>query len=188
MFPWQVIPTIDMKMKFVTCTSQESSPQIRGNLLPKDVCQIWSLPSEASLWGEGLNPLCGSLQELLDIGNSIHWRHWNLDLAFSLHPRHYPNKTFSHLGWHRFVAVWSIFLKMCFFEIKSSIKVQIKRSNHENLCFEMHASFKSGKSMPKLLLWRKSCLSEMVISCQGWGTCDPQTLTSWYPISTTLRS
>jgi len=40
---------IDMKMKFVTCTSQESSPQIRGNLLPKDVCQIWSLPSEASL-------------------------------------------------------------------------------------------------------------------------------------------
>ena len=52
----------------------------------------------------------------------------------------------------------------------------------------MRASFKSGKSMPKQLLWRKSCLNEVVISCQGWGTCDPQTLTSWHPISTTLHS
>ena len=49
-------------------------------------------------------------------------------------------------------------------------------------------SFQSAKSMPKLLLWGKSCLSEVAIPYQGSGVCDPQTLTSWYPISKTLHS
>ena len=100
------------------------------NLHPKDVRQMWNQASKVSLWGGDLHPLCGSLQELLDIGNTIHWKHWNLSLALSPCPRHYPNKTFSHLGWLCFVAILSMLFEKGFPKWNQSIKVQIKISNH----------------------------------------------------------
>ena len=97
---------------------------------PKDVRQMWNQASKVSLWGGDLHPLCGSLQELLDIGNTIHWKHWNPSLALSPCPRHYPNKTFSHLGWLCFVAILSMLFEKGFPKWNQSIKVQIKISNH----------------------------------------------------------
>ena len=75
-----------------------------------------------------------------------------------------------------------------FFKIRSKHKCSYQTSNHENLCFKVHASFRNGKSTPKPLLCEKSCLSEVVVPYQEQGACDPQTLTSWYPISTTPHS
>ena len=65
---------INMKMKFVTCASQESSPQIK-NSSSQEVCQVWNQSPKASLQGEDLHPLNGSLRKLLDIGNAIHPKH-----------------------------------------------------------------------------------------------------------------
>ena len=63
-----------MKMKFVTYASQESSPQIK-NSSSQEVCQVWNQSPKASLQGEDLHPLSGSLRKLLDIGNAIHPKH-----------------------------------------------------------------------------------------------------------------
>ena len=73
---------IDMQMKFVTCASKESSPQIRKSS-SQEVCQAWNQSPKASLQVEDLHPLNGSLRKLLDIGNAIHLKHWNPDLAVS---------------------------------------------------------------------------------------------------------
>ena len=99
-----------MKMKFVTCALQESSPQIKKSS-SQEVCQMWNKSPKASLHVEDLHLLSGSLRKLLDIGNAIHPKHWNPELALSLHPKDYLNKTFFHLGWPRFVAILYAFFK-----------------------------------------------------------------------------
>ena len=76
---------IVMKMKFVTCALQESSPQIRKSS-SQEVCQAWSQSPKTSLQGEDLHPLGGSLQKLLGIWNAIHQKHWNLSLTLSFIP------------------------------------------------------------------------------------------------------
>jgi len=73
---------IDMKMNFVTCASQESSPQIRKSS-SQELCQAWNQSLNASLQGEDLYPLSGSLLKLLDIASAIHW---NPSLTLSLIP------------------------------------------------------------------------------------------------------
>ena len=98
------------KTKFPTCTSLESSPRIKKSS-SQEVFQAWNQSPKASLQGEDLHPLSGSLRKLLDIRNAIHLKHWNPILALSLHPKHYLNKTFSHLSWLRFVAILKTFFK-----------------------------------------------------------------------------
>ena len=135
--------------------------------IPRSMPSVESIM--ASLRGVDLCPLSGSLRKLLDIGNAIHLKHWNPDLALSLHPKHCLNKTFSYFNWLRFVAIF-FFFKKGFSKIRSKHKCSnqnIKISNHENLCFKAHASSKSGKSMPKPLLWEKCCLSKVVVPYQG---------------------
>ena len=74
-----------MKMKIVTYASQESSPQIRKSS-SQEVCQAWNRSPMASLQGEDLYLLSGFLRKLLDIGNVIHPRHWNLKFDLVTHP------------------------------------------------------------------------------------------------------
>ena len=106
-----------MKMKFVTCALQESSPQIRKSS-SQEVCQAWSQSPKTSLQGEDLHPLGGSLQKLLGIGNPIHQKYQNPDLALLLHPEHCLNETFSQLSWLRFVAI--------LYTLKKKIKIRSK--------------------------------------------------------------
>ena len=159
---------IDMKMKFITCASQESSPQIKKIFIPRSM-QVRNQSPKAYLQGEDLHPLSRSLQKLLDIGNAIHPKHW-----IQIWPCHYIPNTISTKP--SLISVGLGLLRSCthlkkkkrdFPKYEQSIKVKIKTSNHENLCFEMRASFKSGKSMPKPLLWEKSCLSEVVVPYKG---------------------
>ena len=132
------------------------------NLHPKKYAKRGINHLRLSLQGEDLHLLSGSLRKLLNIRNSIHRKHWNPDLALSLHPKHYLNKTFSRFGWLRFVAILNTF-----FKIRTEHKCSNQTSNLENLCFKAHASSKSGKLMPKPLLWEKSFLSEVVVPYKG---------------------
>ena len=149
-------------MKFVTCASQESSPQIK-NSSSQEVCQVWNQSPKASLQGEDLHPLNGSLRKLLDIGNAIHPKHQNPNLALSLHPKYCLHKTFSHFGRLRFVAILYTFFKKrrrYFSKQYQSINVQIKHQIMKICVLKyMH--------LLRALLWGKSCWSEVVVPYQG---------------------
>ena len=90
---------------------------------------MWNQSPKVSLQGEDLHPLSGSLQKFLGIRNAIHLKHWNPDLALSLHPKHYLNKTFSRFSWLRFVAILYTFFK----KKKKKKKIKRKRKKEEEI-------------------------------------------------------
>ena len=72
------VQQLTWKTKFVTCASQESSPQIRKSS-SQEVCQAWNQSPKASLQGGDLHPLSGSLRKLLG--------YWECHPSTTLEPR-----------------------------------------------------------------------------------------------------